>query len=246
MTRYLALVVLLSSAACGKTLSAHTTQPNPLKYPAEFDKRSEKLVIQTRDMELPRAWLLNQSAYFSVVSRDRLRFHIRLTHKWEEYADLSGWEVQLVDDKGRVYHPDEKDTRSNRHVTRVWDYERRTAQFNMYGDIKKVNDDGYKDRTALASLDVFKGSGDVAFHGKDLFTREVKQLTLVMKKGDLVLRFSWKFSDDPREWKEFRRHREPASYAEDFETAHVCTDLSGNPMPMNGGCVSGRDPGRGR
>jgi hypothetical protein len=242
-----ALLLVTSSAACGRTLTATVTQPNPLKYPAEVERRSEKLVIHTKDMELPRAFLLRQSAYFSVVSRDRLRFHVRLTHKWDEFADISQWDVKLVDDRGRVYDPEAKEVRKNQHITRMWDRERRTAQWNSFGDVTKINNDGYKERVAMDSVDVFKGTGDFSFFGQDIFTREVRELTLTMKKGELAFKFVWKFSDDPREWRAFRGPpRESADYEEDFETAAVCTDLQGRPMPLNGGCFSGSDAGRGR
>lgn len=246
MSRFWPLALLVLGAACGKTLQAQTTQPNPLKYPAELEKRSEKLVIHTKDMELPRSFLLKQWAYFSIVTRDRLRFHVRVTHKWEEYANIATWDVWLEDDNGRRYRPEAKEVRANKHITRVWDHERQTAQWNRYGDVRQLNGDGYKERVTLASLDAYAGTGDFSFHSQDLFTREVRRLTLVMKRGDYQLRFVWRFSDDPTEWTAFRAGQRPSGdYEEDFETAAICSDIEGKPLPM-GGCFSGNDPGRGR
>lgn len=247
MSRYWPLAMLLLSAACQKTLQAQTTQPNPLKYPAEVERRSERLVIHTKDMELPRSMLLQQAAYFQVVSRDRLRFHVRLTHKWEEYTNIKNWDVYLEDDKGRRYTPDETDLSKNKLITRMIDKEIQTATWNRYGDRVSTKDDGYRNRTVLTSLDVFKGVGDYSFHGRDIFTRDLRWLTLVMEKGGVEYRFTWKFSDDPAEWREFRpAERESGDYEDDFETAALCYDPTGKPLPFNGGCITGSDPGYGR
>ena len=77
----------------------------------------------------------------------------------------------------------------------------------------------------------------------------VKKLTLTMRKGDMALQFVWTFSDNPADWPEFDPSavaHESGDYEDDFETAAVCTDLEGRPMPNGGGCYSGSDPGRGR
>ena len=85
-------------------------QPNPLVNPTETLRHSEKITIVTGDMELEtpdaarsrrsassvahnhRYPLLNQAS-FTIVSRDRLRFHVQIDHKWQEWADLKTWEV---------------------------------------------------------------------------------------------------------------------------------------------------------
>jgi len=111
----------------------------------------------------------------------------------------------------------------------------------------KINNDGYKERTALETVDTYKGVGDLVFKSRDIFTRDVKRLTLTMKKGDVALQFTWTFSDDPADWPAFNpRARPSADYEDDFETAAICTDLEGRPMPNGGGCFSGMDAGRGR
>ncbi len=250
MKRALVLALLVLSVACApRTFRAKTTQPNPLKYPPEVERRSDKLVINLKDMDLPRAFLLRQSAYFAVVSRDRLRFHVRLTHKWDEFADVRNYEVELKDDRGRVWTPEAKESSAIRHVTRMWDIEHRTAVWNSHGDVVKINNDGYKDRVALQSVDTFKGVGDLVFKSQDIFTRDVKSLTLTMKQGQTTLQFVWNFSDNPADWPAFNAEaqvRPSGDYEDDFETAAICTDLEGNPMPNGGGCFSGSDPGRGR
>ena len=47
-----------------------------------------------------------------MVSRDRLRFHVQIEHKWQEYANVNTWNAYLIDDRGQVYVPQEVDMAS--------------------------------------------------------------------------------------------------------------------------------------
>jgi hypothetical protein len=85
---------------CGRTFRAETTQPNPMAMPTETLRSSEKVTIVTGDMELEapeapdaakqatptrnRRYPLINQASFTIVSRDRLRFHVQIDHKWQE------------------------------------------------------------------------------------------------------------------------------------------------------------------
>ena len=202
---------LAVAAGCHRTFHNKVTQPNPLKQPLETLRVSEKVVIVTGDMELnvPRhapaaggsIWenqrypLLN-TAQFTVVSRDRLRFHVQIEHKWEDWANVTTWDAELVDDEGRVYRPKDVDFISDKHIVKMWDYERRSVIRNSYGDVLGVNNDGYKQRQPLASLSLFRGRGDFVFFAQDIFTPDIQSLTLRLKRSGLSYEFSWKFSDD--------------------------------------------------
>jgi hypothetical protein len=192
------LVALLAgTAACSTTtLNASTTQPNPLvAFPNQATHRSQKLYIDLKDMELPRTYKLRQSAYFNVVSKERLRFRVMLVHKWKEVADITTWKVHLEDDKGRRYYPESKEASYDDHVTRMWDQERRTVVRNHFGDIAQVNNDGYKQRVPLESIDVFQGAGDYVFFARGLFHKDVRRLTLTMERSGVQYRFIWHLVD---------------------------------------------------
>jgi hypothetical protein len=146
-------------------------------------------------MEVPRQFHMFQSAWFSVVSRDRLRFHVVLVHKWEEFADVSGWDARLEDDQGRVYKPAEQEKRKTRFTSKVWDYERRTARTNMFGDVIGTYNDAHRQRVPLDKIDLFKGSGDVVFYADDIFSEDVKRLTLTLTRGGLSYQFTWDLYD---------------------------------------------------
>lgn len=187
---------VLAGTGCAKTLGASTTQPNPLALPStEVLRESQHLHIEVRDMEIPRTFRLRNSAYFAVISKDRLRFHVTLVHKWDEMTDVANWDVYLVDDRGRVFRPERKERRRQRFRTTMWDYEQRTARYSHFGDVVGTRNDGHRRRTHLASVDVYQGEGDYVFYARDIFGPRVKRLTLVMRHGSLEYRFTWNFTD---------------------------------------------------
>lgn len=207
----LVLVAALAVPACSRTFSAEVVQPNPLAQPTETLRDSEEVTIITGDMELevPRApeksqrvalarhnrYPLENSASFTLVSRDRLRFHVQLEHKWQEWADLRTWEVYMVDDEGRKYLPESVEHARTKHLVSMWDREQRSVQRNMYGDIVAINEDGWRRRQTLGSLSVFRGTADFVFYQRDLFTPDMRKLKLVVRRPGQAFEFRWNFDD---------------------------------------------------
>jgi hypothetical protein len=209
---WLVLVVAAASlGACARTFSADAVQPNPLKNPRETLRQSEVITIVRGDMELnqpvpPRAgqrvavvnnsrWPLYNVASFVVVSRDRLRFHVQMDHKWQEYADLETWDVELEDDSGRKWEPEAVEHARTSMLTTMWDREQRTAVRNRFGDIVSLNEDGFRSRQTLGSLSVFRGKADFVFYQRDLFTPYVRWIRLRMKRSGEAFEFRWHFAD---------------------------------------------------
>ncbi len=209
----LALVIagVALASGCSRTFRASVVQPNPLVKPTETLRDSERVVIITGDMELDvprppekaqqvsvehrRRYPLENAASFTVVSRDRLRFHVQLEHKWQEWADPRTWEVYMVDDEGQRYLPDSVEHGGTKHLVTMWDREVRTAQRNMYGDIVAINEDGWKRRQSLGSLSVFRGKADFVFYRRDLFTPKERKLKLVVRRSGQAFEFTWNFQD---------------------------------------------------
>jgi hypothetical protein len=195
MLRQLGLIVLLSGCAT-RTFSASVTQPHPLTSSRE----SWELHFDLKDMDLPRNMYMRQRASFSVVSRDRIRFHVQIVHKWEEYADITTWNVRLEDDLGNIYRPESKEKTKNKFTTRMWEEEQRTAVRNEFGDIVRLNNDGWKRPLPMQSADLFVGKGDYVFYSRDIMHRGIRRLTLIMARGGVEYRFTWNFvlpGDDP-------------------------------------------------
>jgi hypothetical protein len=210
------LVALLAAGfsftvACQKTFRGSVAQPNPLTEPNETSRISESITIETGDMELlmpksdgpgtggtmwvDRRYPLRNIASFTVVSRDRLRFHVQIEHKWMEWAKISGWKIYLLDDQGHRYEPEQIMASKPRHLVSMWDYETRSAIRNHFRDIVAVLDDGYRRRKPLASLSVFRGRADLVFYARDIFTPDIKSLTLVLERPTMEFRWSWRFAD---------------------------------------------------
>lgn len=180
MTRRSIVVAALAlglSGACQKSWSASATQP-PLRLGATQEARTSlPQVIALRDMELPRWIVLTNTAYFVVVSRDRLRFHVALTHKWESMSDPRRWRVWIEDERGTRYYPEGVDRRVLEPLTEMYERGYRNA----------VND------LPLYAVTVWRGYGDYVFYEPDLFDPDMKTLTLVMKRPGYEYRYRWSF-----------------------------------------------------
>ncbi|MBA3539191.1 MAG: hypothetical protein H0T79_06155 [Deltaproteobacteria bacterium] len=194
-------------------------QPNPLVSPNETLRKSEKITIITGDLDLQmpeeasgtqrasvarnhRYPLVNQAS-FTMVSRDRLRFHMQIDHKWEEWADLKTWDVDLVDDKGRHWIPESTEHPSVRLITKMWDREQRTARCDQRGRDGAGNcittmgtyDDGWRNRQTLGNLSVFRGRADFVFYERDLFTPDMRWLKLTVHRAGQAFEFTWRFQE---------------------------------------------------
>jgi hypothetical protein len=220
MRSWVLVLVVAVAPGCSRTFKGVAVQPNPLVDQNETLRESEKITIVRGDMDLeaPAAAagagtasvahnhkypLLNR-AQFTMVSRDRLRFHVQIDHKWEEYADLETWQVELVDDKGRHWYPETVEHARTRIITTMWDREQRTAVcdsrgrdannncFNMIG----YREDGWKRRQTLGSLSVYRGNADFVFYERDLFSVNVRSLKLVVKRPGEAFEFVWRFQDN--------------------------------------------------
>lgn len=218
------VVAVLAVAGCSRTFQGTAVQPNPIAHPTETLRESETIKIVTGDMELNQPvsngcgtgnsdcnattfhnahYPLFNEARFTMVSRDRLRFHVQIDHKWEEWADLRSWEVTLVDDAGRSWVPESVEHDKVRLLTQMWDQEQRTAICSSQGRDGKgdcintlgFRNDGWRRRQPLGSLSVYRGTGDFVFYQRDLFTSKVRWLKLVVKRSGQTFEFLWRFED---------------------------------------------------
>jgi hypothetical protein len=204
---------------CARTFRAEAVQPNPVQMPTETLRSSEKVTIVTGDMELEapdapeaakrasvahshRYPLINQAS-FTVVSRDRLRFHVQIDHKWEDWADLTSWNVFLEDDQGHRWAPEAVEHAHTKLINEVWDREQRTSICSSSGrdatgaciTTVGVLDDGWKHRQTFGTLTVFRGNADFVFYQRDLMRPEVRKLRLVVKRPTEAFEFTWRFRD---------------------------------------------------
>ena len=217
------VMALVAVSGCTATFHGSAVQPNPVSHPTETLRNSEPIRIVTGDMELNKPvsngcngssdcnattyhnshYPLINEASFTLVSRDRLRFHVQVDHKWQEYADLNSWDVELIDDQGHHWVPESVEHAKVRLLTQMWDQEQRTAICSSQGRDGKgdcintvsYEDDGWRRRQPLGSLSVYRGRADFVFYQRDLFTSHVRWLKLILKRSGEVFEFMWRFED---------------------------------------------------
>lgn len=193
---YLALLVL--AVGCDRSWESKVVQPRPYLGVSQEGRTSFPLVIRTRDMDLPRFIHLVNSAYFVVVSKDRMRFHVTLHHKWESMSDPSRWVVWIEDDLGRRFYPSSLDGKRVRPVNQVFGQRRYRGSRVLEAPLHLVEAvEEIDDRLPLAAFGYYRGDADFVFYREDLFRSEMRVLTLVMKRPGYEYRYVWTFVDDP-------------------------------------------------
>jgi len=213
------VLAIAATTGCARTFTGETVQPNPLRDPTETLPTGEEITIVRGDMELEmpeeaapahtssaahnhRYPLINQAS-FTIVSRDRLRFHVQIDHKWQEWADLTTWKVKLEDDKGRTWSPEAIEGARTKILTTMWDREQRSAICSNAGEDGRGDcyntigyaDDGHLRRQTLGSLSVFRGKADFTFYQRDLMDRNVRRLTFTISRPGEAFEFTWNFAD---------------------------------------------------
>jgi hypothetical protein len=190
-------VSLAWASGCNSTWRASSVQPQLTLGHGDLARTSLTNEILMRDMEISRRVFLANSVYFVVVSKDRLRFHVRLVHKWKSIADPSRWRVWLEDETGKRFYPEAIDHPSVTRATRVeiipHDYY--ILAFKV-GGLEKRNSYPLL-TTGNKNVPVWRGDGDYTFYQRDIYKATNKQITLVMSRLGYTYRYSWKFVADP-------------------------------------------------
>jgi hypothetical protein len=157
----LGVAIACGAVACRSHWTAETTQP---VIPLQADKNARTswpLTIVMRDMEMRHIRLAN-TVYYVVVSRDRLRFHLTLQHKWESMSDVRTWDAWVEDGRG-VRHPLED-----------------VSQHSVQRSIQ--------DR--FGALAIYYGVNDFTIYARDLY-ESGHQLTLVLRRPGYEYRYVW-------------------------------------------------------
>jgi len=214
------LALALAVSGCTRTWEKEAVQPNPVLHPTETLRDSERITIVTgmMNLDVPEAPdglgtaqyrrmrhfpLLNQAS-FTMVSRDRLRFHVQIDHTWDEYADLNTWEVKLEDDQGHTWAPEAVEHVRRKVLTKMWDWEQRTPicdarGADVNGDCYNTvgfNDDGWKNRQTLGNLSVYRGKADFVFYQRDIMSPNVHWMKLTVRRSGQQFEFLWRFQDE--------------------------------------------------
>jgi hypothetical protein len=190
------IAAALTGGCYNKTWESTVVQPKLVLGGNATQRTSYPLIIKMSDMDLPKFCryielspgrriavscedmdLLN-TAYFVIVSKDRLRFHVTLHHKWETMSDPVRWRVWIEDDTGRRSYA-RIEGRTLRPITQMWGTEDRSPEVNA--------------RPPLYSITVWRGDGAYVFYRRDLFRRDMSRLALVLQRPGYTYRYVWSF-----------------------------------------------------
>jgi hypothetical protein len=122
------VVACLILGGCTKRWTAEVHQPPLLLMATKEARTSMPRAITYRDVEMGRFQITN-TAYYTVVSRDRLRFHVTLHHKWNELADMNNWTAYVEDANGKRHYPEDVSVRVR--LLSQWRFRGVTYQMNM-------------------------------------------------------------------------------------------------------------------
>ncbi len=180
------MAMALVAASCSRSWKAETVQPALVLGSTDVARTSFPQEIALGDMQLPRRVKLANSVYFVVVSKDRLRFHVKLRHRSESIANPSHWRVWLEDGRGKRIRPEGID---RLHMTT----NSQTFLPITAGGVHETN------THPLRVVTTFQGDGDYVFYKNDIYDRDMKELTLVMQRAGYEYRYRWQFVRDTSE-----------------------------------------------
>ncbi|MDP2693005.1 MAG: hypothetical protein Q8O88_05190 [bacterium] len=187
---FILICIISLFSACSTTFKTSRVQLNPLYFASNKDlvKESDSLKIIKGDQEL-RTYKTVSYGKFVIVSRDRLKFKVELTHKWKAYAEACDWKTTIKID-GKTYKP-ACDRRSVDTITWMWSEEnRRVVSRNIYGDPLEI--EGFeRNPTTLQSITIFVGKASLDLYEKNIITKNTKHIELRMQKNLTIYLFVW-------------------------------------------------------
>jgi hypothetical protein len=179
--------LVLGVGACTRTFSGRLRTRDPLQEKKLEAYRSGTIVLGIGDIDVVgvdgRPLGLAQSAWFEIVSKDEIRFHVLLSHKWEELSQVRDYRVRLRTDGGDDLAP-----------TDVWT--RRTlleVHQNTLGQIRQgpTANSGPSLSEETFQRDLHGAGAVIVFRHRDLVRKEVRSYTLVLEGNKRRLRFIW-------------------------------------------------------
>jgi hypothetical protein len=179
----LALAAAAALAGCKSAWQVDTAQPRMHLGIEPLSRQSSTQSIALADMHLPPRFKLPNEAQIVLVTRDRLRAHVRLVHRWKDMTDLDRWKAWLEDDRGRKLYPSAVDKRHTGHINEIvvpdLDHFARATGF-----VYRV------------PVNLYDGGGDYDFYAPGFYHERIRRLTLVLERRGYQFRYTWHFVRD--------------------------------------------------
>jgi hypothetical protein len=105
----LAACAVATVSACTPTFTGRLRTRDPHEEKKLETYRSGTIALGVGDMDVRgedgRTLHLSQTAWFEIVSPTEMRFHVMLSHKHEDLANLDGFQIRLHTDRGHELPP---------------------------------------------------------------------------------------------------------------------------------------------
>jgi len=187
MRRLALLVVIALATGCTASFHGRLRTRDPFELPKIGAYRSGTIVLGQGDIDIVtssghRPQLL-QGAWFEIVSENEIRFHVNLSHKWEEQADVRTYRVQLTTDRGHRLAPVQI------YVRHAMDESHEVTLGQLKPGILAGSSPVVREETFHQEL---HGSDTVVtFRAPGLVSRQVRSYTLSLEGRSRRLRFTW-------------------------------------------------------
>jgi hypothetical protein len=187
MRRLAILVALGLAAGCTANYHGRLRTRDPFELPKIETYRSGTIVVGQGDIDIvtptgQRPPLL-QGAWFEIVSENEIRFHVSLSHKWQEQADVRSYRVQLTTDHGHRLVPVEV-------------YMRRAIDQTHEVTVGQVKPGVLQGSTPVVTEETIRrelhgADTVVTFRAPGIVSRQVRSYTLSLDGRQRRLRFTW-------------------------------------------------------
>jgi hypothetical protein len=224
------LIAISLLGGCAHVREARALHPNPIESFQSPDMLpvSAKLFIYQRDKNfdtvestsdrnvnaselLSRSYQLRSSAQFSVVNRDRLRFHVTIARWFEDEADTANWKAWLLDETGHRYEVTNRETPRVNRISVGW------APYPPDPRDSWCREPPCKSRIT-PPFNVYEGVVDLMFLSPNIISKDRRSLTLVLTSDTgLEYRYAWTFGEG---WK-----------IEHYGRTHVDDEMGVMPVP---------------
>jgi hypothetical protein len=225
----LSIAAVAMATGCARTLVGTATVPHPLGVldgqphsEADYD-----ITIRIRDLKQPEGLAaathagglapsspnqprffagyvgpryFRQSASLRVATSDVVLVDLALVDEWRELVSLDHYRIELRDDRGVLFGPDDQWMAAESHR----DYEGAYQTIRNYQNVT-IHDGGDVRQYSMWAPDeyyvqerIYRGRGAVVFRRPALLRSDTRSLTLTLTSRARTLRFTWIFEPTVR------------------------------------------------
>ena len=183
----LALCLFAALSACTPTFSGRLRTRDPHEEKKLEGYRSGTIGLGIGDVDVRghdgRSVPLSQSAWFEIVSDQEIRFHVMLSHKHEDLANVEDYQIRLLTDHGHELAP-----------TAVWTRRKMVERHDQTIAQVKQGVGAYASpsyQEEIITRDLHGADTVVVFKQPGLLAKEIRSYSLFLDSKKRRYRFIW-------------------------------------------------------